>query len=145
MSIIFGETDNDLTAQFTVHAPPKGKQRPRVTLHGTYTPKETREYEKLIQLEYMTQCQGAMFPDVPLMIVIYAYFPIPKSTSKKKREQMQNGEIRPTVKSDWDNIAKAVCDALNKQAWHDDAQIVTGIVHKYYDEEPRVEVIIRTV
>ena len=38
-------------AVFTIHAAPVGKARPRVTSHGTYTPKKTRDYEQLVRLE----------------------------------------------------------------------------------------------
>ena len=145
MAIYFGETDNDLSVTFTVKGKPQGKQRPRVTRHGTYTPEKTRNYEKAVQWEYMMQCQGAKFPDLPLMVVIDAYFAIPKATSKEKREAMIAGSIRPTVKPDNDNIAKSICDALNGEAYKDDAQIVSLIVRKWYGEVPRCEVQIRTV
>jgi Holliday junction resolvase RusA-like endonuclease len=71
---------------------------------------------------------------------IQAFFSIPKSTSKTKREKMLSGEIRPTKKPDWDNIGKVVCDALNKLAYGDDSGIVDGRVQKFYSDEPRVEV-----
>lgn len=141
MSLAFGETENELAASFTVDGAPQGKARPRVTMHGTYTPAKTKQYESAVQFAYMMQCHGAMFPDdANIAMCIYAYFPIPKSASKKKREDMQSGKIRPLIKSDWDNIGKAICDALNGLAYKDDSHIVTGIVHKYYDENPRVEV-----
>ena len=144
--IYFGKTDNDLTVTFTVAGAPQGKARPRVTRHGTYTPAKTKDYEAAVQLAYMMQCQGAMFPaDAALMVCIDAYYPIPKNTSKVKRERMLGGRIRPTVKPDADNVAKAICDALNGEAWKDDAQICTLIVRKQYDEEPRCFIQIRTV
>ena len=145
MSLGFGETENELAASFTVYGAPQGKARPRVTRNGTYTPEKTKEYEKAVQWAYMMQAQGAMFPDVSLMVVIDAYYPIPKSATKKKHERMQDGLIRPKVKPDLDNVAKAVCDALNGQAYRDDAQIAALYVRKWYDEKPRVEVQIRTV
>lgn len=58
---------------------------------------------------------------------------------------MQDCLIRPKVKPDADNVAKAICDALNGQAYRDDAQIAALYVRKWYDEKPRVEVQIRTV
>ncbi len=144
--IYFGETDNDLTVTFTVAGAPQGKARPRVTRHGTYTPAKTKAYEQAVQLAYMMQAQGCTFPaDAELMVCINAYYPIPKSASKSKRQKMLENCIRPTVKPDADNIAKAICDALNGEAWKDDAQICTLIVHKQYSEEPRCDVTIRTV
>jgi Holliday junction resolvase RusA-like endonuclease len=145
MSLGFGETEYELSASFTVDGAPQGKARPRVTRHGTYTPAKTKEYEKAVQWSYMMQCQGAMFPDCPLQVVIDAYFPIPKSASKRKRQEMNDDIIRPKVKPDLDNIAKAICDALNGEAWHDDAQIVNLYVRKWYSDKPRVDVQIRTV
>ena len=137
--------DGETAVDFTVQGAPQGKARPRVTRHGTYTPANTKAYEQAVQLAYMMQCQGAMFPDVPLMVTIDAYYPIPKSASKSKRQKMLDGCIRPTVKPDADNVAKAICDALNGEAWHDDAQICSLFVRKWYDDEPRCYVQIRTV
>ena len=47
----------------------------------------------------------------------------------------------PTLKADADNIAKAVCDALNGIAYKDDKQIVSLTVLKVWtDGIERVEV-----
>ena len=75
-----------------------------------------------------------------LDIRIFAYYSIPKSTSKKKRELMLAGKIRPTKKPDFDNIAKIICDSLNGIAYQDDKLIVDGMFRKFYSEQPRVEV-----
>ena len=81
----------------------------------------------------------------PLKLTITAYFPIPSSASKKKKELMLAGIIRPTIKPDWDNIGKIVTDALNHLAYDDDKQIVEAIVRKLYSDEPRVEIEIEEV
>ena len=73
---------------------------------------------------------------------IKAYYPIPKSTSKKQHQAMLDGQIRPTKKPDWDNIGKIICDALNGIAYKDDSAIVEAMVEKYYSDEPRVEVLL---
>lgn len=129
-------------AVFTIHAAPVGKARPRVTSHGTYTPKKTRDYEKLVQLEYKKQC-GKYFGEKALIVDIIANFPIPKSKPKTIRQEMLAGRIRPTVKSDADNIAKAVLDALNGIAYHDDSQVVCLAVGKWYSDAPCVIVSIK--
>lgn len=67
-------------------------------------------------------------------------YPIPKSTSKKKRKEMLEHRLRPTVKPDLDNVAKLIYDALNGVAWYDDNAIVDARVQKFYSDEPRVEV-----
>ena len=121
---------------------PQGKARPRVTRRGAYTPKKTKEYEAKIRAAWQEQA-GATFEDRPVMVRIFAYFKPPKSASKVKRARMIAGEIRPTMKPDADNIAKAVCDALNGLAYKDDSQVVALAVFKRYEENERIEVIIQ--
>ena len=74
---------------------------------------------------------------------VKAYYPIPKSTSKKKRIQMLQGILLPDKKPDIDNILKCVADSLNTIAYDDDKQIVHMDIEKYYGEEPRTEVILK--
>jgi len=74
---------------------------------------------------------------------IIAYYAIPASTSQKKRREMESGLLRPIKKPDVDNLAKVVCDALNKIAYRDDAQVVDAQVSKYYSDQPRIEVIMQ--
>ena len=76
---------------------------------------------------------------------IIAYYEIPKSTSKKKKQQMLNCEIFPTVKPDTDNIAKSILDSLNGIAYLDDKQIVKLEVEKYYSQAPSTVVMIEEI
>lgn len=133
-----------MTVQFCVYGEPQGKGRPRFSTYGgrvtTRTPDKTVLYENLIQTEYRRQA-GNRFPDDAMLDVrIFAYYGIPKSVSKKKRQAMIAKKIRPTKKPDYDNIGKVVCDSLNGIAYRDDAQIVDGLVRKFYSDEPRVVV-----
>ena len=134
---------------FTIDGKPFGKQRPRVTTKGAfahaYTPKETAEYEELVRTAYKTQCVGKFPKDIPLSLTIVAVFEPPKSDSKKKREDKLNCVVRPTIKPDWDNIGKVICDALNGVAWEDDSRIVSASVSKVYGEKAKVAVMISDV
>ncbi len=71
---------------------------------------------------------------------ITAYFMIPRSATKRDRAGMIAGVILPTKKPDLDNIAKAILDALNGIAYHDDSCVTEVTVRKLYSEDPRVEV-----
>lgn len=126
--------------EFEIPGKPIGKGRPRMTRAGhTYTPKETVNYENLVKTCY----PGDMFPDgSQLCVSIIAWYQIPKSVSKKKREEMIMHTLRPTVKPDLDNIAKSVCDALNGVAYRDDSMIVQLTVQKLYSDVPKVSVTI---
>lgn len=134
-----------MSVSFTIAGEPKGKGRPRVVSKNgfsrAYTPKDTAMYENLVRVEYELQTDRYRFPDdAMLMMSINAYYPIPKSVSKKKHEQMVIGKIRPTKKPDADNIIKCIADSLNNVAYKDDSQIVDVVCSKYYSDEPRVTV-----
>jgi len=139
-----------MKAVFIVPGEPQGKGRPRFARAGnqvrTFTPAKTAAYENLVKLEYERQCGGKRFgTDTMLVISIFAYYGIPKSVSKKKREQMIAGILRPIKKPDMDNVVKVIADSLNGVAYRDDTQIVTAVVEKYYAEDPRVEITITEV
>jgi Holliday junction resolvase RusA-like endonuclease len=136
--------------QFTVFGCPVGKGRPKFSTfngHATaYTPAKTVNYENLVKLSYQQQCNNKLYEkDVPLKAEIAAYFPIPKSTSKKKRQMMLEGKIRHTKKCDADNLAKSILDALNGIAFYDDSQVCELSVSKLYSDEPRTEITIREI
>jgi Holliday junction resolvase RusA-like endonuclease len=136
-------------AKFCIHGDPQGKGRPRFsTVCGhvhTRTPDETVLYENLVKTEYRQQV-GVKFPDDAMLDVrIFAYYPIPKSASKRKRQAMLEKKIRPTKKPDWDNVGKVICDSLNGIAYRDDAQVVDSMVRKFYGEDPKVVVTIEEI
>ena len=137
-------------AEFSIPGEPQGKSRPRFVRVGqyvrTYTPDETVSYENLIKIEYKRQCREVFFEkDVPLEMDVIAYYGIPRSASKKKAEQMKKGELRPLKKVDSSNLLKAVEDALNTVAYHDDVQIVETHVSRFYGDIPRVDVVIKEI
>lgn len=130
--------------KFVIYGEPKGKGRPRFRNAGkfitTYTPKETADYETLVRFSFMQQVLDAYVIQGEVKATIKSYFPIPKSTSKKKKLDMINGCIHPVKKPDTDNIAKIILDSLNSIAYRDDSQVVELKVEKHYSESPRVEV-----
>lgn len=133
-----------MKVKFTIMGTPKGKGRPRFQRIGNYTkvstPPDTVNYENLVKLEYEYQCKKYYFGEGELGMNLVCYYPIAKSTSKKKKTEMLNRTIRPTKKPDCDNVLKIVADSLNQIAYKDDSQIVETNVKKYFAEIPRVEV-----
>lgn len=139
-----------MQVRFTVLGEPKGKGRPRATVSGgyakVYTPKDTVMYENLVRLEYRQQCGDYMFPEGAVLDMrIAAFYSIPKSASKKKRKQMEDGSIRPVKKPDMDNVVKSIADSLNGVAYRDDTQIVDCAVRKFYSDKPRVVITIKEI
>lgn len=133
-----------MKVKFVVMGPPKGKGRPRFQKIKNYTmvrtPADTVNYENLVKLEYELQCKKYYFGEGEIGMNLIAYYPIAKSTSKKKKSEMISDQIKPTKKPDCDNVLKIVADSLNQIAYKDDAQIVETSVKKKYAEIPRVEI-----
>lgn len=134
-----------MTVKFCVLGEPKGKGRPRASMingHARmYTPKDTVNYENLVRYTYQSEVGKKLEGAIEARIV--GYFPIPKSTSKKKAEMMRNKEIPYTNKVDADNLAKCVLDSCNNIAYDDDKQIYKLTVEKWYSDNPRVEIELR--
>jgi len=121
---------------FVVPGLPRGKGRPRFSRNGhTYTPKDTILYENLVATSYDG---GKLEGDLSAKIV--CYFPIPASTTKKKREMMLTERVYYNHKPDLDNLAKIILDSLNGIAFDDDRQVVRLEVSKFYSDKPRAEV-----
>ena len=126
--------------EFTVPGVPVGKARPRVTMTHTYTPKKTKDYEKHVRECWMEQSNKRFPKDVPLEMNVVAYFPIPKSVSKKKHTQMV--DTFHTHRPDIDNVCKIAADSVLGCAYEDDSQIAVMTGVKRYSDYPRLEVTI---
>lgn len=131
-----------MTIRFTVPGAPVGKGRPRFTRSGhAYTP------EKPPPMRSASGCAGRSRAAMALRAAYRwrqasrHFFPLPKSLSAKKTAALDG--TPHTKKSNADNVAKAVLDALNGCAYPDDSQIAFLTVRKYQTAgTPRVEVTI---
>ena len=120
---------------------PLGKQRPRVLKTGiAYTPKETVNYETFVKMLYLEKYAGKKPFEGPVSMLISAFYQIPKSASKGRREAMARHHILPTTRPDIDNIAKIIMDALAGVAYQDDKQVTSCAINKLYSHEPKVVV-----
>lgn len=122
---------------------PVEQARPRATRMGRgirlYDPKKVSVYKK--QLAMMCKFQYKQAPLTgPLMVELNFFRHVQSSLSKKERALRLSGSHRPVVKPDTDNYIKSTLDGLNGLLWEDDNQIVDLIAHKYYSDNPRVEI-----
>ena len=122
---------------------PVEQARPRATRMGRgirlYDPKKVSVYKK--QLAMMCKFQYKQAPLTgPLMVELNFFRHVQSSVSKKERKLRLSGSHRPVVKPDTDNYVKSTLDGLNGLLWEDDNQIVDLIAHKYYSDNPRVEI-----
>lgn len=130
-----GFLGNEISVIMLVEPMPKLRPRFRVVRGRvfTHTPYETKVFENEVAALYLTRAKGLKFEaHEPLQVRIEFYLQHPKSFTKKKIQAIEDGLFQHTVKPDLDNLTKAVLDALNDVAWHDDAQIIDLQVHKAY-------------
>lgn len=122
---------------------PVEQARPRAIRMGRgirlYDPKKVSVYKK--QLAMMCKFQYKQAPLTgPLKVELNFFRHVQSSLSKKERALRLSGSHRPVVKPDTDNYIKSTLDGLNGLLWEDDNQIVDLIAHKYYSDNPRVEI-----
>ena len=120
---------------FKVDGTPVAKARARVRRDGrAYTPAKTREYEEAIgwaAKETMTYRELEMAPKGAIVQMQTNFiFPMPKSWSKKKQQQMCGNYHCQTP--DISNLVKAVEDACKGIVYPDDAQIATISAQKWW-------------
>lgn len=129
---------------FAVDGRPVPKGRPRVTRHGTYTPKSTQIFETAVRAAWLKTGEKPFENGEALEVMVNAYFPIPSGTPKRKRDGL---DLSPYLKrGDIDNIIKAVLDALNGYAYKDDSAVYSVYGRKIYTMgEPFTAVTIRSV
>ena len=117
--------------------------KPRMTQRDTWK-------QRPVVLRYRDYCDRIReaAPNRALTADVYdvdvlAFIAMPKSWSRKK--QVHHWGLMHRTKPDWDNIGKAVSDALNGVAWEDDGQIVVARVARVYaakGESPKVVITI---
>lgn len=113
------------------------RQRTRVVMTGkrafatNYTPRgdPVHSFKASVARAAVDVHQGKPLLDGPLAMEVVFLFPRPKSLTYKR---MPNPMIWAPMRKDWDNLGKAVADALNGVLWVDDAQICLGMAWKVY-------------
>lgn len=125
----------------TFHVPgkPQGKARARTFRNPhtgksmSMTPERTVLYENFIKDQFLNAAGGFYLEKgKPVTLRIVARFLPSQSASKKRKADMLEGRELPLKKPDMDNIVKAVADALNGVAYHDDTQIALVVAKKAY-------------
>lgn len=107
--------------EFTIEGPPRGKVNPQPRMikgrPQLFTPHDDRKYMQRVRDACAEAMEGAPWFGVPLTgavkIEVVAFFAIPPSWPKYKREAALNGTLRHTQKPDCSNILKLVEDGVN--------------------------------
>lgn len=125
---------------FVVDAPPVPKARARVVMRRGkvrhYTPEDTARWQEHVAVRGRAAMRGRELLAGPIELLVVFLLPVPASWPGWKRRMALDGQVVPTAKPDWDNLGKAVSDALNGIAWADDAQVVDCFTRKRYAALP---------
>lgn len=125
--------------EFDVFGRPQGKQSPRMTRLGTvYTPKVTKDYQKLVKQSFKKVKPSGWTPiESAVMVTIEAYFIQAKSNKDKYC----------TIKPDVDNISKAILDGIQGSdgVILDDKAVIAIITRKFWGVIDKVRVTVETM
>jgi Holliday junction resolvase RusA-like endonuclease len=107
---------------------------------------KTQKYKEFLEEVYCLVRRTVHIKPISDLIIIEKlifHMPIPKSTSKKKKELMLNKYCDNNM--DLDNMQKAIFDALNELLYIDDKQIVEiNNCKKIYSDKVGIDITIVT-
>ncbi len=117
----------------TIKINPVPASRPRVTRWSTYYGKKYTAFRREIKslIPKMDLVRGAV------MATQIFYVQMPKGWSEKKKLELDGQWCNNNA--DIDNYEKALFDALNGRAYHDDSQAVASNSAKFWAREGRIE------
>lgn len=142
------------SVELTVFGDPKGQPRPKAFVRNgraaVYDPGTAEHWKSQIALAVREAKADGKNIDFPVHVSITCFFRRPKShyrTGKNAHLLKPSAPQYHTSKPDFDNVAKAVCDALTHLSlWRDDSQVVSAKITKLYaDSEPYTYIIVREV
>lgn len=126
-----------------VYGDPKGQPRPKAFSRGgiakVYDPGTAEGWKGQIALAVKEEGVNGIMLENPVILTITAFFARPKGhfhTGKKAGVVKPTAPTYHTSKPDFDNVAKAACDALTQLGiWRDDSLVVQATVTKLYSDK----------
>ena len=109
--------------------------RARVTRWSTYFPKRYTQFRK--EFGELLEKYKAEPVDGLLYVKLDFYVQIPKSWSKKKKEEKEGNHCDNNA--DLDNYVKATLDSLEGKYYSNDKQIAMIRARKYWSNDGRIE------
>lgn len=109
-----------------------------------FTDERTRKYESQLRFAAQQQMAGRLPTAEPVCVDIVVRIAVPTTWSRKKTIAALAGHIRPIVRPDVENFAKAM-DGLNGVVWLDDKQIVEETIRKIYSDRPGLTITVETI
>ena len=131
------------TFSFYISGEPVAKARPRFSNGRAYTPRKTTEWENTVRRVVRKRLPENWKPwEGEVSIALVFNMKIPKSTTKKRKEEMHTHTVKHSKRPDLDNLVKAILDGLNGVAYVDDGQVTDIYSSKRYADEPGVLIVL---
>lgn len=132
---------------------PKQRVSPNYKTRQSFTPKKTREFEGLVGRHARHAINKGNVITGPIKVTAKFVFEIPKSWSKKKKEEALSGDIMPIGKNigDIDNLCKSVLDGIFEKEHGiahlgmDDSQVAELNTKKKYGEKHQIIIILEEI
>ena len=129
---------------FVIEENPVSWKRARQRGKQYFVDDKTRAWKDSVAQAFR-EAVGPMFPPLSGPVELALAFRLPMPSSWSKRRQAVFIGTPHAGKPDADNLAKAIMDALNGVAWHDDGQVARLGVAKAWAPAGAVVVEIREV
>lgn len=129
--------------KITIKATPQAQGRPRFCMRGNrpiaFNPHKDKK--NWFRLQISQQFNSVL--EFPIELDIVFYMPIPKSSSKKKKNDMSSGKTKHIKKPDIDNLVILTLNCMTGIVYRDDSQVYKIVADKRYDENPRTEIVVK--
>lgn len=121
---------NPISLEVYIKPTPKQSVKFNKATGSFYKPSKITEAEHRILMTFLEKYGTKRLPyfqrGVPLQLKVKYILERPKTVKRGY----------PTVRPDFDNLTKLVCDSLEKYAYDNDAQIVRAVIEKEYGDAP---------
>jgi Holliday junction resolvase RusA-like endonuclease len=128
--------------RFTIFGLPKTWARVKTAAGGhKYKPKEVADFQNRIRDEFIKGVEKHFrATDYAVMCQVIAYFPIPISMPKYRKEFCEDESMPFLSTPDIDNLQKNIFDALQYLAFANDSRVSDVLARKRYSPRPRMDV-----
>lgn len=128
--------------RFVLYLIPEPTPRPRTTFNTrTFYVKGAKDNNDLFA-EIMGAIEDMYLITTATKITVENYLPTPSGMNRFERFFSELGLVKALTTPDWDNLAKAYCDMIQKNLIINDSLIWSGTSIKKYSIKPRIDLTI---
>lgn len=128
---------------FTLYLTPEPTPRPRLSGGGRFFYVRGAAENSALFKKIVDDIQTLPIITTATEITVKSFLPIPSGMNRLEKLFAEMGFVHVYSTPDWDNLAKAYCDMIQKHLLLNDSLIWKGTSSKHYSTKPRIEMTIR--